>query len=148
MLTVLQRVRHAHISVNDEEIARINQGILLLCGFEKEDNEQTLQKMLDKCLHYRIFSDQHDKMNLSLTDINGDLLLVPQFTLVAETRRGLRPSFSNGASPEKGRILFEKLTSLARKVYPKSVFGRFAADMQITLCNDGPVTFILKFEAL
>lgn len=145
MLTVLQRVTHAAVTVDGHDIAKIGQGILLLCGFETGDNERILQKMLDKCFNYRVFDDQNGKMNLSVIDLDKEILLVPQFTLVADTKRGLRPSFSNGAPPETGRLLFERLVDKAKQQYAKTACGQFGADMKVTFCNDGPVTFILPF---
>ena len=145
MKIVIQRVSQARVEVNDQLLAAINEGMLVLCGFAPEDNEQTLDKMLDKCLRYRIFGDEDGKMNLSLESIRGGLLLVPQFTVMAETRHGLRPGFSSGASPEKGHQLFESLKQKASARYPSVEFGEFGADMQIYLCNDGPVTFIMEF---
>ncbi|KTD20201.1 D-tyrosyl-tRNA(Tyr) deacylase [Legionella lansingensis] len=145
MLAVLQRVREAHVEVKDETIGAIAQGLLILCGFEAKDNQETLTRMLDRCLNYRIFSDKQDKMNLSIRDINGGLLLVPQFTLVADTKKGLRPSFSSAAPPSIGQALFEQLLKLAREKYTNVASGEFGANMQVHLCNDGPVTFILQF---
>lgn len=145
MLTVLQRVREAHVEVNGKVIGAISKGLLILCGFEEMDNPTILDKMLEKCLNYRVFDDAQGKMNLSLKDINGGLLLVPQFTLVAETKKGLRPSFSAGASPSVGQALFEQLLQLAQSKHQKVASGEFGADMQVHLCNDGPVTFILQF---
>lgn len=145
MLIVIQRVREAHVTIDETVVGAISQGLLVLCGFEQNDNQQTLERMLTKTLSYRVFSDAKDKMNLSLKDINGGLLLVPQFTLVADTQKGLRPSFSKGASPVAGQALFEELTALAHQQHEKVASGRFGADMQVHLCNDGPVTFILQF---
>ncbi|WP_133127994.1 D-aminoacyl-tRNA deacylase [Legionella nagasakiensis] len=145
MLTVAQRVSDASVTINDETIANIGQGLLILCGFEKQDTDETLKRMVKKCLNYRIFSDAQGKMNLSLKDVGGSLLLVPQFTLLAETERGLRPSFTKGASPDIGRALFKALIEHAREQYPHVAYGSFGADMQVRLCNDGPVTFILSF---
>lgn len=145
MLTILQRVSEAHVDINHQRVAAINHGLVILCGFEAHDTSETLHKMLDKCLHYRIFSDAHGKMNLSLQNVNGGLLLVPQFTLLATTNKGLRPSFSCGASPEKGHQLFEDLVALAHKKHPLVASGQFGEHMHVHLCNDGPVTFILKF---
>ena len=145
MLTVLQRVTHATVTVDGHDIAKIGPGILLLCGFETGDTQVVLQKMLDKCLNYRVFDDQNGKMNLSVIDLDKEILLVPQFTLVADTRRGLRPSFSNGAPPETGRLLFDLLVDKAKRQYPNTACGQFGADMKISFCNDGPVTFILPF---
>ncbi len=145
MLTVLQRVSEAQVTINDDIIGKVGLGLLILCGFEPQDTTQTLQRMLDRCLNYRVFSDNLGKMNLSLKDVQGGLLLVPQFTLLADTDKGLRPSFSNGASPELGRRLFSELVTLAEEKHPTVACGQFGADMQVHLCNDGPVTFILKF---
>ncbi|QEY51030.1 D-aminoacyl-tRNA deacylase [Legionella longbeachae] len=145
MLVVIQRVSHARVDIADETVAKIEKGLLILCGFEPNDTEHNINKMLDKCINYRIFDDGQGKMNLSLNEVNGDLLLVPQFTLMAETQKGLRPSFSNAAPPELGRQLFDNLLSRAAQLFPKIQSGCFGANMQVHLCNDGPVTFILKF---
>ncbi|KTD08626.1 D-aminoacyl-tRNA deacylase [Legionella jamestowniensis] len=145
MLIVMQRVREAHVTVDENVVGAISQGLLILCGFEQHDNQQTLKRMLEKSLNYRVFSDAKGKMNLSLREINGGLLLVPQFTLVADTQKGLRPSFSAGASPVAGQVLFEELIMLAHQQHNKVARGQFGADMQVHLCNDGPVTFILQF---
>lgn len=145
MLTVMQRVTEAHVVVDNTIVGQINQGLLILCGFEKQDEIDTLQRMLDKCLNYRVFADRQGKMNKSLKEIAGGLLLVPQFTLVANTSRGLRPSFSLGAPAELGCLLFAELTKLARQCHPAVAAGQFGADMKVHLCNDGPVTFTLKF---
>jgi len=143
--TVIQRVAHAHVTVNEQLMGSINQGLMILCGFEAEDSEENLKAMLSKCLQYRIFSDEQGKMNLSLQAIKGGLLLVPQFTLMAETKRGLRPSFSKAAPPELGEKLFKRLIHLAQEMHEDVASGIFAADMQVHLCNDGPVTFIMDF---
>ncbi len=145
MLTVLQRVTGAKVEVGQRITGSIKQGLLILCGFEPNDTEHNLQRMLNKCLNYRIFSDEQGKMNLSLKDINGGLLLVPQFTLMADTQKGLRPSFSKAASPELGSQLFDQLVSHAQQVHPDTQCGVFGADMQVHLCNDGPVTFLMQF---
>ena len=145
MLTVVQRVTEARVEIDKQIVGAIQQGLVILCGFAPEDTPLTLQCMLDKCLNYRIFSDAHGKMNLSLKQINGGLLLVPQFTLLADTTRGLRPSFSKGASAEHGQGLFEQLLQLAEQQFSTVACGRFAADMQVHLCHDGPVTFVLSF---
>lgn len=145
MLTVIQRVQSAQVAVEETIIGQINQGLLILCGFSPEDGPKTLQNMLDKCLNYRLFADEQGKMNLSLQTIQGGLLLVPQFTLLADTKRGLRPSFSKAASPEAGQQLFNDLVHLAQEQHPFVASGRFGADMQVHLCNDGPVTFVMTF---
>lgn len=143
MLALLQRVDNASVTINKDKIANINRGLLILCGFMPYDNTVTVRKMLNKCLNYRLFADQDDKMNLSLMDIQGELLLVPQFTLAANTDKGLRPSFSSAAEPTLGLRLFTELCSYAKELEIKVEFGQFGADMQVTLCNNGPVTFIL-----
>ncbi|GGI79097.1 D-aminoacyl-tRNA deacylase [Legionella impletisoli] len=145
MLIVIQRVKHASVTVAETIVGEITQGLLILCGFEKEDSTETLSRMLDRCLNYRIMSDQHGKMNLSLNAVEGGLLLVPQFTLLADTSRGLRPSFTKGASSEQGRQLFDDLVRLAKQKYKHVETGRFGAEMQVNLRNDGPVTFVMSF---
>lgn len=144
MLTIIQRVTLAKVTVNHEIIGQIDKGIMALVAVEKEDSEKDAQRLLERILNYRIFADDNDRMNLSLRDIDGGLLLVPQFTLAADTNSGNRPSFTPAASPEKGRQLFGYLQQLARATYPRVEFGRFGADMQVMLVNDGPVTFTLR----
>ncbi len=143
MLTIIQRVTNAQVVVENKVIAQINQGILALLAVEKEDSEKEANRLLGRILNYRIFADEKDKMNLSLRDINGGLLIVPQFTLAADTRSGNRPSFSCAATPEKGLIMFNYFSEQAKRAYPVSEFGKFGADMKISLTNDGPVTFTL-----
>jgi len=145
MLTVIQRVTEARVDVDNQTLGKISQGLLILCGFEPQDTAEQLNRMLTKCINYRIFDEGQGKMNLSLKDINGGLLLVPQFTLMADTQKGLRPSFSKAAPPELGRQLFDHLLSLAEHLYPGTQSGCFGANMQVHLCNDGPVTFLLQF---
>lgn len=144
MLTVIQRVTSANVKVNYKVIGEIGQGILALVAVEKDDTEKTAGRLLERILNYRIFADLNDKMNLSLHDIKGGLLLVPQFTLAANTEKGNRPSFSYAATPEHGLRLFAHLQALAKATYPNAQFGQFGADMQVSLVNDGPVTFILQ----
>lgn len=144
MIGLLQRVSNSKVSVNGQIIGEIQQGIMVLVGVEKGDTQENADKLLQKLLKYRVFSDDQGKMNLSLMDINGGLLLVPQFTLAADTNSGLRPSFSSAAPPEKGKELFEYLISQAKVLYPNVETGQFGADMQIALVNDGPVTFNIK----
>lgn len=146
MLTVVQRVSHAQVEIDGEIAGQITQGLLILCGFEATDTAETLDKMLYKCVNYRIFSDAQDKMNLCVKDINGGLLLVPQFTLIADTQKGLRPSFSKGAQVPQGQQLFNQLIAKAQSIIPATQSGVFGADMQVSLCNDGPATFILAFN--
>lgn len=145
MLTVVQRVSEARVDISNQTVGCIQQGLLILCGFEQGDATPQLERMLEKCLNYRIFDDEQGKMNLSLNDINGGLLLVPQFTLMADTQKGLRPSFSKAAHPEQGRVLFQQLLTMAQYAHPKVQSGHFGADMQVHLCNDGPATFLLQF---
>jgi D-tyrosyl-tRNA(Tyr) deacylase len=144
MIALLQRVSHADVHVADKQVAEIQQGLLVLVGVEKQDTEADAERLLKRILGYRVFSDDHDKMNLSLQDIHGGLLLVPQFTLPADTRRGMRPSFTPAAPPAQGEALFEYLVSLARQQHPSTAAGHFGADMQVRLTNDGPVTFWLQ----
>lgn len=144
MISIIQRVTEAKVIVNQQDIGVINQGIMALVAVEKEDSEKQAQRLLERILNYRIFADNDDKMNLSLRDINGGLLLVPQFTLATNTEKGNRPSFASAASPEKGRILFSYLQQQAKEIYPSVQFGEFGADMKVSLINDGPVTFTLK----
>jgi D-tyrosyl-tRNA(Tyr) deacylase len=157
MIALLQRVKTASVTVADEEIANIGQGLLVLLGVEKNDDDAVAAKLAEKILKYRMFSDNEDKMNLSVIDIQGSVLMVPQFTLAADTQRGLRPSFSCAASPEKGFALYTQLVDIMRDMGHDLVqekggvlkqnwlqSGRFGADMAVALVNDGPVTFSLK----
>ncbi|MGZ5052849.1 MAG: D-aminoacyl-tRNA deacylase [Methylobacter sp.] len=144
MITIIQRVTSAKVTVDNIDIGKIDTGIMALVAVEKEDSEKDAQRLLERILNYRIFADSDDKMNLSLRDIGGGLLLVPQFTLAADTQKGNRPSFTSAAPPEKGRELFGYLQQLARQTYANVEFGRFGADMQVSLVNNGPVTFTLR----
>lgn len=144
MLALIQRVTEASVTVEKQIIAKINQGILALVGFEPNDALDNGLSLLSKVLKYRIFSDSEGKMNLSLKDIDAELLIVPQFTLAANTERGLRPSFSSALNPSDSKALFGTLQQNIRKHYQKVKFGQFGADMSVKLCNDGPVTFLLK----
>ncbi|HCU05374.1 MAG: D-tyrosyl-tRNA(Tyr) deacylase [Gammaproteobacteria bacterium GWE2_42_36] len=144
MIVVLQRVAHASVTVDDKVIGEITRGILVLLGVERGDTESNADRMLERILNYRIFVDSEDRMNLSLTDIQGGLLLVPQFTIAADTKKGMRPSFTPAAEPEIGKALFHYFVAQAKAIYPIVETGRFGADMQVELCNDGPATFILK----
>lgn len=145
MLIVVQRVKEAWVNVATNTVGNIGQGLMILCGFEPKDTEQNINRMLEKCINYRIFADEQGKMNLSVKDIEGSLLLVPQFTLMADTQKGLRPSFSNAAPPELGKQLFELLLKNAQQKFPRVEQGIFGADMEVHLCNDGPVTFLMQF---
>jgi len=146
MIGLLQRVSSALVTVNNQTIAQIEQGLLVLIGIEKQDSEPQADRLIERLLGYRVFSDQDGKMNLSLIDLQGELLLVPQFTLSANTQKGTRPSFSSAASPQLGEQLFDYLLTQARKKYPNVTSGQFGVDMQVTLTNDGPVTFWLQVK--
>jgi D-tyrosyl-tRNA(Tyr) deacylase len=125
-------------------VGAIERGLLVLLGVEAGDSAMEAGRLLERLLNYRVFSDDAEKMNLSLRDVGGGLLLVPQFTLAADTRKGLRPGFSTAAPPEQGRMLFEHVVTEARRAHAQVATGRFGADMQVTLTNDGPVTFWLQ----
>ena len=144
MKALIQRVRQAHVEVAGEVVGAIDQGLLVLVAVEPGDTEASAAKMLHKLLNYRVFSDCEGKMNLSLADIGGGLLLVSQFTLAADTKNGLRPSFSTAAPPALAQALFDHLLGEAKRLHPTVASGRFGADMQVHLTNDGPVTFLLQ----
>ena len=144
MRGLLQRVRGARVEVGGEIVGAIDQGLLVLVAVEPEDTREHADKLLHKLLNYRVFSDEQGKMNLSLKDVGGGLLLVSQFTLAADTRSGMRPSFSTAAPPALGAQLFDHLLSKARDQHANVASGRFGADMQVHLVNDGPVTFLLQ----
>ncbi len=144
MIAVIQRVNQACVTVAGETVGKIGRGILVLAAVEKGDTQAQVQRMAQRLLSYRIFPDEADKMNLSVRDIDGELLLVSQFTLAADTRKGTRPSFTPAADPETGRRLFEALVDEIRQQYSRIQTGRFGANMQVSLVNDGPVTFIIR----
>ena len=144
MLCLLQRVSQASVTVGGELIASIDAGLLVLVGVERGDGATQAKRMAERLLAYRVFSDENGKMNLSLNDTGGGLLLVPQFTLPADTGRGNRPSFAKAAPPELGRAMFNQLVADAKQSHPQVGTGQFAADMQVALINDGPVTFMLR----
>ena len=144
MISIIQRVTTAKVTVNNQDIGKIDTGIMALVAVEKDDTQKDAERLLERILNYRIFADDNDRMNLSLRDIKGGLLLVPQFTLAADTQKGNRPSFTSAAPPEKGRQLFGYLQRLATSTYPNVQFGQFGADMQVSLINNGPVTFTLR----
>lgn len=144
MIGLLQRVSRASVEVDTGIIAEIDAGLLVLIGVEKDDNQVRANRLLERLLGYRVFPDDAGKMNLSLTDINGGLLLVPQFTLPADTQKGMRPSFSSAAAPEQGRELFDYLLDRARAACEQVQAGVFGADMKVHLTNDGPVTFWIQ----
>ena len=143
MITLLQRVSSASVAIDSEIVGSINQGLLVLVGVQRDDNDVIAAQFIERILNYRVFSDDNDKMNLSLRDIEGGLLLVPQFTLAANTKNGRRPSFTSAATPEHGKAIFYRMIDIARSSYGIVESGVFGADMQVQLTNDGPVTFIL-----
>lgn len=144
MRLLLQRVSQAEVKVEGAVVGRIGQGLLVLAGFGKGDRAEIAERLLDKLLAYRVFSDSSGKMNLSLTQTGGGLLLVSQFTLLAETRKGLRPDFGPAMPPAEARQLFEHLVQTAQRKHPVVASGVFGADMQVSLVNDGPVTILLE----
>ncbi len=144
MIGLLQRVVGASVSIEGKVVARIDQGLVVLVGIRPNDDVAAAERLLVRILNYRVFADERGKMNLSLRDIGGDLLLVPQFTLAADTRHGLRPGFSTAAAPELARVLFEHILATAQSLHGKVQNGHFAADMQVSLVNDGPVTLWLE----
>ncbi|WP_210398253.1 D-aminoacyl-tRNA deacylase [Motiliproteus sediminis] len=144
MLGLIQRVSQAAVQIDGEVSGKIETGILLLLGVQKGDNEEKARKLLHKVTHYRIFPDTDGKMNLNLQQAGGELLVVSQFTLAADTRKGLRPGFSNAAHPELGESLYDYFVAEARGQLGHVATGRFGADMKVSLINDGPVTFMLE----
>jgi D-tyrosyl-tRNA(Tyr) deacylase len=144
MIALLQRVVEARVLVSGEPIASIGSGLLVLVGVRPSDDEAAALRLASRLLSYRVFADEAGKMNLNLRQIGGDLLLVPQFTLAADTRHGLRPGFSTAAPPDQGRRLFQALVNAARAEHPSVASGVFGAHMQVSLVNDGPVTFWLE----
>jgi D-tyrosyl-tRNA(Tyr) deacylase len=143
LIALIQRVTSAAVRIDGAEIAAIGQGVLALIGVERGDGEAEAARLAERVLAYRIFADGEGKMNLSLKDIGGELLAVPQFTLAADTNSGLRPSFSSAAAPAQGELLFVRFVEKAAEAVHVAT-GRFGADMQVSLVNDGPVTFWLK----
>ena len=144
MKLLIQRVSGARVEVEGEVAGSIDQGLLALVGIEPQDDQASLSRALHKLLNYRVFSDEAGKMNRSLTDVQGGLLLVSQFTLAADTKSGMRPSFSSAAPPAQGAALFDALVEMARAQHPQVATGRFGANMQVHLVNDGLVTFLLE----
>lgn len=144
MKALLQRVSQARVDIGAETVGAIDQGLLILLGVSAEDTEQSMRKLIDKSLAYRVFSDASGKMNLSVRDIAGEVLLVSQFTLCANTDKGLRPSFGSAAVPELAEALYDAAVAYLREQLGSVQTGRFGADMQIQLINDGPVTFLLE----
>lgn len=144
MIGLLQRVSEARVAVAGDCVGAIGLGLLVLIGVERGDAEAQTDRLLERLLGYRVFPDVAGRMNLSVSDIGGGLLLVPQFTLSADTRKGMRPSFMPAAAPEEGERLFDYLVARARAQHSDVAAGRFGADMQVNLTNDGPVTFWLQ----
>jgi D-aminoacyl-tRNA deacylase len=146
MIGLLQRVRSARVEIEAGTVGAIGRGLLVLVGVEQGDDTTRADRLLERLLGYRVFPDDAGKMNLSVRDIDGGLLLVPQFTLAADTEKGMRPSFTPAAVPEAGRRLFDYLVQHARTQHAPVAAGVFGADMQVTLTNDGPVTFWLQVK--
>lgn len=144
MIALIQRVLKASVTVGGQMVGEIGPGVLALIAVERDDTEAQADRLLDRLLGYRIFADTEGRMNCSVVETGGGLLLVSQFTLAADTAKGMRPSFTPAAAPDLGRRLFEYLVAQARRRHAPVASGRFGADMQVTLVNDGPVTFLLK----
>jgi D-tyrosyl-tRNA(Tyr) deacylase len=144
MIALLQRVSSASVTVHEACIADIGHGLLVLVGIEKDDDIAKADRLVERILGYRVFSDRDGKMNLNVGDVGGSVLLVPQFTLAADTRKGMRPSFSSAADPESGRALFNAVVDIMTRKSDSVQAGKFGADMSVALVNDGPVTFWLE----
>ncbi len=147
MIALIQRVTHAEVRIGSRTSGAIQRGIVALIGVSRGDDETTAERLLERVLSYRIFPDADDRMNADLRTLGGGLLLVPQFTLAADTRKGTRAGFSTAAAPDVARQLFDYLLDRARAVHPVVAAGEFGADMQVSLTNDGPVTFWLEASA-
>jgi D-tyrosyl-tRNA(Tyr) deacylase len=146
MIGLLQRVTQARVEVGGKAVGAIGRGLLVLVCAERGDTEVEADRLLERLLNHRVFSDADGKMNLSVRDVGGGLLLVPQFTLAADTKRGNRPSFTPAATPELGRALFDHMLARAQATHSPVASGQFGADMQVTLTNDGPVTIWLRID--
>jgi D-tyrosyl-tRNA(Tyr) deacylase len=147
MIGLIQRVSQANVTIGGKLFSQINKGLLVFIGVEKKDTVTQADKLLHRLLNYRVFADNNNKMNLSVQDIQGQLLLVPQFTLPADTQKGNRPSFTPAADPQTGHTLFHHLLDQAKQHYPNHIqSGQFGADMQVNLSNNGPVTFWLQVK--
>lgn len=144
MIGLLQRVSHAEVRVQERVVGSIGVGLLVLVGVERGDVEPQAERLLERLLTYRVFADAEGRMNRSLQDLGGELLLVPQFTLAADTRKGTRPGFSPAAEPQEGKRMFDYLVTRAREQCRVVQTGEFGAHMRVTLTNDGPVTFWLQ----
>ncbi len=146
MRALIQRVTEASVTVSDECIGEIGKGLMVLLAVQRGDNQAVADRLLDKLLSYRVFSDADDKMNLNVRQVEGGLLLVSQFTLAADTQKGARPSFSSAATPADAEALYDYFVGQAKARYTEVATGEFAADMQVALINDGPVTFLLEVK--
>jgi len=146
MIGLLQRTRRAWVEIDGAPVARIGRGVVALIGIERLDTPAIAHRLLERMLDYRMFPDAERRMNLSLRDVEGELLLVPQFTLAADTRKGNRPGFSPAMPPDEARLLYAELLARAEQLHPRVQSGVFGADMQVSLTNDGPVTFWLRVE--
>lgn len=144
MIGLIQRVKSASVTVAENVTGAIGPGLLIFLGVEKGDTEQHAERLAERIIHYRVFSDENARMNLNLRQIDGKLLVVSQFTLVAETHKGSRPGFSNGATPEEAKRLYHEFIQCCRQKNILTETGKFGADMQVSLVNDGPVTFWLQ----
>jgi len=146
MLALLQRVNYATVTVANKIVGQIDRGILVFVGVEPNDTQIVANKMSHRIINYRLFADRDDRMNLSVQDINGAVMLVPQFTLAADTKKGMRPSFTTAAAPEHGKKIFTYMLLVIKEAAHTDInvqSGEFGANMQVTLCNDGPATFLL-----
>lgn len=146
MKALIQRVSHASVTVSGSLVGGIDQGLLVLVGMEPTDDQDAIERMAHKLLHYRVFADDEGKMNLNVQQIGGGLLLVSQFTLAANTGKGLRPSFTSAAAPKLAEQGFNQLVATVTRRYAKVATGQFGADMSVSLTNDGPVTFLLDVQ--
>jgi D-tyrosyl-tRNA(Tyr) deacylase len=144
MKALIQRVKHAHVTVNDSRIGGIKHGMLVLVGIDAHDTEQNVDTLADRLLKYRLFADDQGRMNLNIGQVAGGILLVSQFTLSADTHKGLRPGFSIAASPAEGERLYTRVVERIQSQHSPVATGQFAADMQVSLQNDGPVTILLE----
>ncbi|ABV34918.1 D-tyrosyl-tRNA(Tyr) deacylase [Shewanella sediminis HAW-EB3] len=144
MIALIQRVTQAKVDVDGKTIGAIDKGLLVLLGVEREDDSFKMEKLANKVMSYRVFSDENGKMNLNVSQAGGALLVVSQFTLAADTGRGLRPSFSGAGTPDQAKVLYEEFVAFCRAKGMPTQTGEFAADMQVSLVNDGPVTFNLQ----
>jgi len=146
MIGLLQRVSQARVEVSDSVVGEVSKGLLVLLGVERDDAEKQADRLLERLLGYRVFEDDSGRMNLSLRDIQGGMLIVPQFTLPADTQKGTRPSFTPAATPEDGERLYDYFVRQAKAAHADIATGQFGADMQVSLTNDGPVTFWLQVK--